>query len=171
MSDNRPHNDPWRVITNNQIAEIFARPIILKDSDSVKANKWLCGIFPINRNVFSFDDYLPSSLTDQPKPMDNTSQSLSHCDNPTTITNNIASTSCEIVTLTEQMSSGQNLAVVTDQAECSFRRPNGGELIEAVITPVTECTVKKWTFPVEVIPLPKRQQSQKGKSKSKSWQF
>ncbi|KAG8239347.1 hypothetical protein J437_LFUL018395 [Ladona fulva] len=76
------------------------------------------------------------------------SQSTSQCDIPPTDTNIIASTSDDIVGLIEQMSTEQNVADVTDQLESSFNRPkrnekNGKELINAVITPVRERTVKK----------------------------
>ncbi|KAG8231400.1 hypothetical protein J437_LFUL011337 [Ladona fulva] len=129
----------------------------------------LCGIFPVNRNVFSDDDFFPSSVTDQPMPVDNASQSTSQCDIPPTATNIISSTSDDIVGLTEQNSTEQNVVDVTDQAESSFSRPNGRELIDAVITPVRERTVKKWTSSADVIPLPKRQEAQKRKiNKQKS---
>lgn len=43
-------------------------------------------LFPIIQNVFSEDDFLPSSVTDQPIPANNTSQSTSQCDNLPTVT-------------------------------------------------------------------------------------
>ncbi|KAG8224798.1 hypothetical protein J437_LFUL002243 [Ladona fulva] len=140
-------NHPGRVMTNYQIAEIFgqAHERTATMGKGIKGFE-LCGIFPVNRNVFSDDDFLPSSVTDQPMPVHH----RAHLN--------------ETVGLTEQKSTEKNVADVTDQAESSFSRPNGRELIDAVITPVKERTVKKWTSPADVIPLPKRQEAQKWKS-------
>ncbi|KAG8234384.1 hypothetical protein J437_LFUL015124 [Ladona fulva] len=164
MSDNWLLNHPGRIITNYQIAEIVSQAYerTATIGKGIKGFE-LCEIFPVNRNVFSDDDFLPSSVTDQPMPVD-LRESTSQCDIPPTATNIIASTSDDIVGLTEQMSTEQNVADVTDQAESSFSRPNGRELIDAVITPVRERTVKKWTSPADMIPLPKRQEAQKRKS-------
>ncbi|KAG8238048.1 hypothetical protein J437_LFUL013214 [Ladona fulva] len=164
MSDNWLLNHHGRVITNYQIAEIFGQAYerTATMGKGIKGFE-LCGIFPVNRNVFSDSDFLPSSVTDQPMP------STSQCDIPPTASNMIASTSDDIVGLTAQKSTEQNVADVTDQAESSFSRPNGRELIDAVITPVRERTVKTWTSPADVIPLPKRQEAQKRKiNKQKS---
>lgn len=97
----------------------------------------------------------------------NNPQSTSQCDNPLTATNIIASTSDEIVGITEQMETDQSVEDVTspEVGLSSVSSANVGEPIEAVVTPVTNCTVKKWSSPADVIPLPKRQEAQKRKSK------
>ncbi|KAG8224598.1 hypothetical protein J437_LFUL009440 [Ladona fulva] len=70
MSDNWLLNHPGRVMTNYQIAEIFgqAHERTATMGKGIKGFE-LCGIFPVKRNVFSDDDFLPSSVTDQPMPV------------------------------------------------------------------------------------------------------
>ncbi|KAG8240144.1 hypothetical protein J437_LFUL017575 [Ladona fulva] len=79
MSDNCLLNHPG--ITNYQISEIFGQAYerTATMGKGIKGFE-LCGIFPVNRNVFSDDDFLPSPVTDQPMPVDNASQSTSQCD-------------------------------------------------------------------------------------------
>lgn len=145
MSDNWLLNHPGRVITSYQIAEIFGKAYE-KTATMGKGIKGfeVCGIFPVNRNVFSDDDFLPSSVTDQPLPVDNSDEDLG---------------------LQVQIPTEHNAADVTDQAESTFDEPDRGEINEEVTTPVRENMVKQRTSPADVLPLPKRTEAQKRKSK------
>ncbi|KAG8274028.1 hypothetical protein J6590_008155 [Homalodisca vitripennis] len=68
-------NHPGRVITQFQVAEIFAEAYE-KSATMGKALTGfkVCGIFPFNKDIFSEEDFLPSSVTDQPVEENNPSQ-------------------------------------------------------------------------------------------------
>lgn len=61
-------NHPGRVIGQYQVAELFGNAY-LKAATMEKAITAFksCGIVPINRYIFSDEDFLPSSVTDQPQ--------------------------------------------------------------------------------------------------------
>ncbi|KAG8307930.1 hypothetical protein J6590_006904 [Homalodisca vitripennis] len=144
MSDNWLLNHPpGRVITRYQIAEIFGKAYERNATmgKGIKGFK-VCGIFPVNRNVFSDDDFLSSSVTVQTIPVDNPDEDLG---------------------LHERIPTEHCAVDVTDQS--TFDEPNRGEINEEVTTPVREHTVKQWTSPADVLPLPKRTEAQKRKMK------
>ncbi|KAG8256501.1 hypothetical protein J6590_067331 [Homalodisca vitripennis] len=81
-------NHRGRVITSYQIADIFGKAYE-RNATLGKGIKGfeVCGIFPVNRNVFSDDDFLPSSVTDQTIPVDNSDEDLGlHEQIPTDVT-------------------------------------------------------------------------------------
>lgn len=162
MSDNWLVNHPGRVITQYQIAEIFGQAYEKTATMGKGVNGFrVCGIFPFNRDVFSEDDFIPSLVTDQQIPEANTTQSDDH---PTvTDIQSVASTS----NAQQEVSSDQNLAAATDQDD----KLNGGEVISAEETPNKNRPVKTWTSPVDLFPIPKRQEAQKRKSKKQKSQI
>lgn len=87
---------------------------------------------------FSGSGMLLMEMSYQPMPVDNISQSKSHFDKLSTVTNITVSTSDEIVT--EQLSTKQIVDDLTKQAESRFS--NDRELVSAVITPVKESNVE-----------------------------
>lgn len=99
----------------------------------------------------------------------NNPQSTSQRDNPLTATNIIASTSDEIVGITEQIEQSVEDVISPEVDISSISRANGGELIEVVATPVANHTVKKWTSPADVILLPKRHKTQEIKIKNRKF--
>ncbi|KAG8238805.1 hypothetical protein J437_LFUL010519 [Ladona fulva] len=63
-------NHPGRIIINYQIADFFGQAYKRTATMGMGIKGFeLCGIFSVNRNVFSDDDFLSSSITDQPMPV------------------------------------------------------------------------------------------------------
>lgn len=74
MCDKWLLNNPGRVITQYQIAELFGEAYEKAATMGKGINGFkCCGIYPVNRNMFSEEDFLPSSVTDQSVPEENPS--------------------------------------------------------------------------------------------------
>lgn len=100
--------------TQYQITETFGKA----DKKTATMGKWINSfriwrIFLGKRNVFSEDNFLTSSVIDQPMPADITTQSTSECEFLSIVTRIIPPASDKLVT--EQMSTKYRVAV-TDQS-------------------------------------------------------
>lgn len=161
MCDKWLLNHPGRVITQYQVAELFGEAYetaatMGKGITGFKS----CGIYPLNPHIFTEDDFLPSSVTDQTILEETTSIEIE---------TSIETVRCEPI----DTCSTPGASDVLEQSPTLTI--SSGELQMAFCDTVTEskkispskinvASAKNWS-PSDIIPFPKRKCSQQRKSK------
>lgn len=154
MCDKWLLNHPGRVITQYQVAELFGEAY----ETAATMGKGIlgfksCGIYPLNPHMFTEDDFLPSSVTDQTI-LEETNDETVQCEVVDTCNAPGASDILEHTPTLAISSCELQMASCNTVNECEQISPSKKNAASA----------KKWS-PSDIIPFPKRKSSQQRKSK------
>jgi len=148
---------PGRVVTLYQLAEIFGNAYGVTATMNKALNAFqMCGIWPHNPNIFSDDDFLPSTVTDQTVSEDPPNdQPLDIINMPIEFVNNEVPLN---QTVEEQSTS--SLIVISSNISTE---PLENNVLQASTSKITKSPVS----PADIIPLPKITLKRKRRTKGK----
>ena len=143
MCDKWLLNHPGRVITQYQVAELFGEACEKAATMRIAVNGFkCCGIYPINKYIFSEEDFLPSSVTEQNVPTENRQNDID--------------SSAVLDESNNDSETCQDLALNDESREDIRAMPATSHSLSAQIN---------YVLPSDLIPFPKRQTAQQRKSK------
>jgi len=148
---------PGRVVTLYQLAEIFGNAYGETATMSKALNAFqMCGIWPLNPNIFSDDDFLPSTVTDQTVSEDPQN------DQPLDILNMPIEFVNDEVQLNQTVEEQSTSSLIVISSNISTE-PIENSILQASTSKI----IKSPVSPADIIPLPKISLKRKRRAKGK----